>query len=97
MTIAPTVIPADRWDYANEAGTAIKLVDGAAFQAGHAVRFRLPGQEPVVAGLGLAAVRDLASFAKFAEKDDAGTANPLAGRCDLPLHRLRLAALPDDA
>ena len=75
----PTVIPADRWDYANEAGTAIKLVDGAAFQQGTLYEFVYQAKNPVVAGLGLAAVRDLASFAKFAEKDDAGTANPLQG------------------
>ena len=36
-------------------------------------------KDPYVLGIGFAAWRDIASFFKFAEKDDAGTANPLAG------------------
>ncbi len=36
-------------------------------------------KDPYVLGLGFAAWRDVASFFKYATKDDAGTANPLAG------------------
>jgi hypothetical protein len=36
-------------------------------------------KDPYVLGIGFAAWRDLASFFKYAEKDDTGTANPLAG------------------
>lgn len=37
-------------------------------------------KDPYILGIGFAAWRDLASFFKYAERDDAGTANPLAGR-----------------
>lgn len=36
-------------------------------------------KDPYVLGLGFAAWRDLASFFKYSDKDDSGTANPLAG------------------
>lgn len=38
------------------------------------------GKDPKVLGVGFAAVRDLNSFLRYAKVDDAGTANPLAGR-----------------
>jgi hypothetical protein len=37
-------------------------------------------KDPYVLGIGFAAFRDVASFFRYAEKDDAGTPNPLAGR-----------------
>ena len=37
-------------------------------------------RDPLVLGLGLAAIRDVASFFRYAAQDDAGTPNPLAGR-----------------
>ena len=37
-------------------------------------------KDPYVLGIGFAAFRDVASFFRNAEKDDAGTPNPLAGR-----------------
>ena len=37
-------------------------------------------KDPYVLGIGFAAWRDVASFFKYADKDDAGTANPLAER-----------------
>ena len=37
-------------------------------------------KDPYILGIGFAAWRDLASFLKFASKDDAGNANPLAGK-----------------
>ena len=80
---APTIrrpsIPAEKWDYANEGGTAIKLADGSPFQQGGLYEFVYQAKDPVVSGLGFAALRDLASFMKVANKDDAGTANPLQG------------------
>ncbi len=36
-------------------------------------------KDPYILGIGFAAWRDLASFFRYADKDDAGTANPLAG------------------
>jgi hypothetical protein len=37
-------------------------------------------KDPLVLGIGLAAIRDVASFFRYATADDAGTANPVAGR-----------------
>ena len=37
-------------------------------------------KDPLVLGIGYAATRDLNSFLRYAEKDDAGNANPLAGQ-----------------
>lgn len=75
----PAVVPAEQWDFANEAGTAIKLTDGAPFKQGTLYEFTYTAKNPVIAGLGFAAVRDLATFARRADKDDAGNANPFAG------------------
>jgi alpha/beta hydrolase family protein len=76
----PTAVPAEQWDYASEAGTAIKLTGEATpFRQGTLYEFTYVAKNPVIAGLGFAAVRDLASFARRTEKDDAGTANPFAG------------------
>lgn len=36
--------------------------------------------DPLVAGIGLAATRDISSFFRYAAKDDTGTANPVAGK-----------------
>ncbi len=38
------------------------------------------GKDPYVLGVGFAAWRDVGSFFKYASADDAGTANPVAGR-----------------
>ena len=37
-------------------------------------------KDPFVLGVGKAAMRDVISFFRYAPKDDANTANPLAGR-----------------
>ena len=46
-------------------------------------------KDPYILGIGFAAWRDLASFFKYADKDDAGTANPLAGRIKYSITRGR--------
>ena len=68
-----------RWDYADEAGTAISLRRTNSFQQGMLYEFAYQAKDPVVSGVGFAAIRDLASFVRTAQKDDAGTANPLNG------------------
>jgi hypothetical protein len=37
-------------------------------------------KDPLVLGIGLAAIRDVASFFRYETRDDAGTPNPVAGR-----------------
>ncbi|MGD0107133.1 MAG: alpha/beta hydrolase domain-containing protein [Rhodopila sp.] len=74
----PLVIPVDSWDYANAAGTAIRLAgDQTPFQQGLLYEFVCQAKNPVVSGLGFAAIRDLASFARTALQDDDGNSNPL--------------------
>jgi hypothetical protein len=46
-------------------------------------------KDPYVLGIGFAAWRDVASFFRYADKDDAGTANPLAGRIKWSITRGR--------
>src|SRR5690606_33797820 len=36
-------------------------------------------KDPLVLGIGLAATRDISSFLRYADGDDTGAANPLAG------------------
>ena len=38
-----------------------------------------PAKNPIVAGLGFAAIRDLAAFLRYADADEKGNPNPLAG------------------
>ena len=49
-------------------------------------------KDPYILGIGFAAWRDLASFFKYADKDDFGTANPLAGRISRSITRGRSQA-----
>jgi Alpha/beta hydrolase domain len=49
----------------------------AGFKVGHLYELTYRAKDPLVLGLGFAAARDLGAFLKFAEKDDAGTANPV--------------------
>ncbi len=46
-------------------------------------------KDPYVLGIGFAAWRDVASFFKFASRDDSGTVNPLAGRIQSSIARGR--------
>ena len=46
-------------------------------------------KDPYILGIGFAAWRDVASFFKYADKDDAGTTNPLAGRITKSITRGR--------
>ena len=74
----PLVVPDDRWDYANETGTAIKL-RGDQFQQGALYEFIYLAKDPVITGLGFAAIRDITAFVRTAQSDDDGNANPLKG------------------
>ena len=74
----PKEIPASGWEYVND--TTVRLLPaGTAFQNGRLYEFNYQARDPLVAGLGFAALRDVTSFLRRAAKDDAGTANPLAG------------------
>jgi hypothetical protein len=75
---APVNIPATGWEYVNQ--RAIRLLPaGTPFTQGRLYEFTYPARDPIVAGLGFAATRDLAAFLHHAEVDDSGQPNPLAG------------------
>ena len=76
----PMPVAADKWQYADAAGTTIRLApQGTPVVPGTLYAFTYQAKDPLVAGLGFAALRDIASFLRSASTDDAGTANPLAG------------------
>jgi hypothetical protein len=54
-----------------------KICYQAGFEPGKLYELIYRAKDPLVLGLGLAATRDLASFLKHDEKDEAGTANPV--------------------
>jgi len=61
-------------------GQSISLLpEGTAFQRGALYELTYLAKDPLVGGLGFAGLRDVGSFLRNAQKDDAGTANPLAG------------------
>ncbi|HSS02882.1 MAG TPA: alpha/beta hydrolase domain-containing protein [Kofleriaceae bacterium] len=78
---AQTAIPATGWRF-NDARTIQLLPEGTRFATGALYEIEYQARDPVVAGLALAAVRDIPAFLHHATADDTGAANPLAGRID---------------
>jgi hypothetical protein len=71
-----TPVSSDRWRFVSDMQIEIDRPHG--FDAGAIYEFIYPARDPIVMGLGFAAVRDLVSFLRRAGTDDAGTPNPLA-------------------
>src|SRR5258706_10762545 len=59
---APVTVSAEKWQYTDEKGTAISLVGDAAFDKGTLYTFVYEAKDPLVGGLGFAALRDVGSF-----------------------------------
>jgi hypothetical protein len=81
---APIPVPAAGWDYVDAKLNAVKLTSGdfggpGSFGSTALYEFTYVAKDPVVASLGLAALRDIATYLRNAETDDKGTPNPLAG------------------
>lgn len=76
-----TVIPSTGWRF-NDAKTVQLLPAGTQFQAGALYQIEYQATAPNVAGLALAAVRDIPLFLHRGTIDDTGAANPLAGQID---------------
>ena len=74
----PTVVPSENWEYVN-ARTIRLLPAGTPFQQGTLYEFSYPASDPIVAGLGFAAARDLAAFLHQASADAVGNPNPISG------------------
>ena len=84
----PTPIPISEWEFAACASnggdnTTIRpsttdLYLRSGFKPNHLYEFIYPAKNPLVLGLGVAAVRDTVSFLRYEMKDKAGNKNPLA-------------------
>jgi alpha/beta hydrolase family protein len=88
---APSLVPREAWEFAGTGGEtrAIRLLPrGTPFRAGALYQFSYVARNPPVAGIGYAATRDWIAFLRYAQRDRAGTANPLGpeGR-----HRIAVA------
>jgi hypothetical protein len=86
-TDARVAIPATDWAFADCTTTPFPGVPSATqiclrngFDTNHIYELLYTAKNPTVLGLGFAATRDLIAFLRHAQRDDAGTANPLGGR-----------------
>jgi hypothetical protein len=80
-------IPNSQWAFADCTSTPFPGVPNPqkvclqnGFDTNHIYELIYTAQDPIVMGLGLAALRDASAFFHNAAKDDNGTANPLAGQ-----------------
>jgi hypothetical protein len=80
----PVPVPSTDWDYVDAKLNAVKLTSGnfgapGSFGPTALYEFTYVAKDPAVASLGLAAIRDIATYLRNAETDDKGAPNPLAG------------------
>jgi hypothetical protein len=79
---ARVAIPSTEWSFGacTDAGVTVndkQICYPAGFQPGRLYELTYRAKNPAVLGLGFAAARDVGSFLKNRETDDAGTANPV--------------------
>jgi hypothetical protein len=74
----PIAVPSSGWEYVDERSVRL-LAPGSAFADGRIYQLCYPARSPRMAGLGLAAQRDVPAFLRNAAADALGNPNPLAG------------------
>ena len=81
------VIPGSDWAFADCATTAFpgkpdatRICVKNGFNPALLYELQYTAKDPLVLGIGVAATRDINSFFRYEKQDDAGTANPVAGR-----------------
>jgi hypothetical protein len=86
------VIPRSEWAYADCTTTpfpgkqdAQKVCLRAGFDTNHIYELVYTAKDPIVMGLGLAAIRDVGTFLRHQTADDVRTGNPLAGQIEWSL------------
>ncbi len=77
ITDSPVVLADSAWSWTS--ANSIALAGNAAFQRGWIYELSYTAKNPYIAGIGMAAVRDLMSFFRHAAADSLGTRNPMAG------------------
>ena len=77
LTDTPTTIPSTGWKWTG-ANTIALLPAGTPFTQSAIYELTFTAKDPVVGGIGFAAVRDFVSFLRNQTADSAGTANPVA-------------------
>jgi Alpha/beta hydrolase domain len=76
----PVVVPSASWAFVDDNLKTVKLVpDGTPFEQGRLYEFTYTAQDPLVAGIGFAALRDVATFLHRGTVDQQGQPNPLGG------------------
>jgi len=70
------------WRFVSKRQIEIRVPEG--FDGGSIFEFVYPAKDPVVMGLGFAAIRDFVSFLRSAAADSAGAANPLRCAAGVP-------------
>lgn len=76
-TDPPDAIPATGWEYVN--ARAVRLLPaGTPFMQGRLYELTYSAKDPIVVGLGFAAIRDVAAFLQRAAADSEGNRNPVA-------------------
>jgi alpha/beta hydrolase family protein len=73
----PVYLSSSDWEYVDDLHVRL-LPAGTPFKRG-LYEFVYPAKDPLVAGMGLAAMRDVMSFFKYETADGVGTENPLGG------------------
>src|SRR5262245_44829657 len=68
-------LTAAHWSYVDD--KTVKITEPPGTDAGTIYEFIYPATDPIVTGLGFAAVRDVVSFLRYSAADDAGHPNPL--------------------
>src|SRR5262249_14905095 len=74
----PEVVPADKWAFDAKGESISLLPEGTAFRKGALYEFAYLAKDPLVGGLGFAALRDVGSFLRGSQT----SANPLAGQIE---------------
>lgn len=82
-----TIVPASDWAWADCSSVpfpgkpdAAHICVKGSFDPNRLYQLTYTGKDPLVLGIGFAAIRDLNAFFRYQEKDETGWANPLAGR-----------------
>ena len=68
-------LPASEWSYVDD--MTVRVTPPAETDAGTIYEFVYRAKDPVVMGLGFAAIREFVSFSRYRPTDDLGQANPL--------------------